>query len=155
MSAARLARRRCAAVGDLVKVLDFGVAKLADSTDLTRTGAVVGTPAYMAPEQAAGDPGLDHRADLYAIGVLAYELLTAGTLALVASSAFEASFASATDRSEKTVPRARTHPEPMMGKCFHPSTKRMIPPPPIGDEKISPMLRTQMPDTKCDPPARA
>ena len=73
------------------------------------------------------------------------------TLALVASSAFEASFASATDRPEKTVPRARTHPEPMMGKC-HPSTKRMIPPPPIGDEKISPMLRTQMPDTKCDPP---
>ena len=38
---------------------------------------------------------------------------------------------------EKTVPRARTHPEPMMGKCFHPpSTKRVIPPPPIGDEKI-------------------
>ena len=75
------------------------------------------------------------------------------TLALVASSAFEASFASATDRPEKTVSRARTHPQPMMGKCFHPpSTKRVIPPPPIGDEKISPMLRTQMPDTKSDPP---
>ena len=58
-------------------------------------------------------------------------------LALVASSAFEASFASATDTPEKTIPRARTHPEPMMGKCFHPpSTKRVIPPPPIGDEKI-------------------
>ena len=53
------------------------------------------------------------------------------------SSAFGASFASATDTPEKTIPRARTHPEPMMGKCFHPpSTKRVIQPPPIGDEKI-------------------
>ena len=61
-------------------VADFGVAKaVAESTGkgtLTSLGMALGTPAYMAPEQAAGDPNLDHRADLYAVGVLAYEMLT-------------------------------------------------------------------------------
>jgi eukaryotic-like serine/threonine-protein kinase len=60
-------------------VTDFGVAKaVTDSTGkgaLTSLGVALGTPAYMAPEQAAGDPNLDHRADLYAVGVLAYEML--------------------------------------------------------------------------------
>ena len=52
-------------------------ARDAEPTDatLTQLGTSIGTPAYMAPEQAAGDPGLDHRADLYAFGVLGYELL--------------------------------------------------------------------------------
>src|SRR5690606_3576083 len=44
-------------------------------TTLFRSGISLGTPAYMAPEQAAGDPATDHRADLYAWGVMAYELL--------------------------------------------------------------------------------
>ncbi len=61
-------------------VTDFGVAKaVAESTGhtgLTSTGVALGTPAYMAPEQAAADPNTDHRADIYAVGVLAYELLT-------------------------------------------------------------------------------
>ena len=60
-------------------VTDFGVAKaLSDavvSDTLTSAGLALGTPAYMAPEQAAGDPATDYRADLYAIGVIAYELL--------------------------------------------------------------------------------
>jgi eukaryotic-like serine/threonine-protein kinase len=71
--------------GDTVpKVLDFGVAKLtashgamAESSALTRDGAMVGTPAYMAPEQLAGDP-VDHRADIWAIGVMLYECLAGG-----------------------------------------------------------------------------
>jgi eukaryotic-like serine/threonine-protein kinase len=46
-----------------------------DETGLTRVGTSVGTPTYMAPEQAVGDPATDHRADLYALGVMAYELL--------------------------------------------------------------------------------
>src|SRR5438093_291217 len=61
-------------------VTDFGVAKAVSSssgaTALTSLGMALGTPAYMAPEQAAGDPNVDHRADLYAVGALGYELLT-------------------------------------------------------------------------------
>jgi hypothetical protein len=61
-------------------VTDFGVAKaVSEATGrhhLTTTGVALGTPAYMAPEQAAADPHLDARADIYAVGVVAYELLT-------------------------------------------------------------------------------
>jgi eukaryotic-like serine/threonine-protein kinase len=60
-------------------VTDFGVAKaLSESagSTLTSLGLALGTPAYMAPEQAVGDPHLDHRADIYATGILAYEMLT-------------------------------------------------------------------------------
>ncbi len=59
------------------KVTDFGLAKNVDHKSmLTRTGAVVGTPFYMPPEQARGDVDIDHRADVYALGVILYELLT-------------------------------------------------------------------------------
>src|SRR5262249_53889501 len=58
-------------------IADFGVAKaLGESSRLTSTGISIGTPAYMAPEQVAGDAKLDQRADLYAVGVVAYEMLT-------------------------------------------------------------------------------
>jgi len=64
-------------------VTDFGVAKAVASSSgagtLTSLGMALGTPAYMAPEQAAGDPTVDHRADLYAVGALGYELLAGRT----------------------------------------------------------------------------
>jgi eukaryotic-like serine/threonine-protein kinase len=61
-------------------VTDFGVAKALSAASPvqggTTTGMAIGTPAYMAPEQLAADPAADHRVDLYAVGLLAYELLT-------------------------------------------------------------------------------
>ena len=63
-------------------ITDFGVAKAisassdSDGGPTTSMGVALGTPAYMSPEQASADPNVDHRADIYAFGVLAYELLT-------------------------------------------------------------------------------
>jgi len=62
-------------------VIDFGVAKaLSAATDLagplTSIGMTIGTPAYMSPEQAVGDPAADHRTDIYALGAVTYEMLT-------------------------------------------------------------------------------
>jgi serine/threonine-protein kinase len=67
--------------GSHALVADFGVAKaLSASTNagssLTSLGVALGTPAYMAPEQAAADPAADHRADVYGVGAVAYEMLT-------------------------------------------------------------------------------
>jgi tetratricopeptide (TPR) repeat protein/tRNA A-37 threonylcarbamoyl transferase component Bud32 len=65
--------------GNHAVVTDFGVAKAvseaAGSQTLTSTGVALGTPAYMAPEQATADPHVDHRADIYAVGVVGYEVL--------------------------------------------------------------------------------
>jgi tetratricopeptide (TPR) repeat protein/tRNA A-37 threonylcarbamoyl transferase component Bud32 len=69
--------------GGTAVVTDFGIAKAIsmsraphDGATLTQLGTSIGTPAYMSPEQAAGDPDIDHRADIYAFGCMAYELLT-------------------------------------------------------------------------------
>ena len=68
--------------GHAAVVTDFGIAKAIslsrtqDNETLTSVGTAIGTPAYMAPEQAIGDPSTDHRADVYSFGCLAYELLT-------------------------------------------------------------------------------
>jgi len=66
--------------GSHALVTDFGVAKALSAAlpgvGVTTAGMAIGTPSYMAPEQLAGDPTADHRIDLYAVGLLAYELLT-------------------------------------------------------------------------------
>ena len=68
-------------------VADFGIARAAEEgTKLTATGIAVGTPAYMSPEQAMGDAEVDGRSDLYALGVVGYQLLT-GVLPFESASA--------------------------------------------------------------------
>lgn len=57
-------------------ITDFGLARLLDESGLSRTGDVMGTPAYMSPEQIQGLPSIDERSDLFSIGVILYELIT-------------------------------------------------------------------------------
>src|SRR6185436_17448800 len=61
---------------DQVKILDFGIAQRAGSTQLTRTGMLLGTPGYMAPEQARAGGQIDARADVFALGCVLFECLT-------------------------------------------------------------------------------
>jgi serine/threonine-protein kinase len=61
--------------GDVVTLTDFGIARASEGAALTSTRMVIGTPEYMSPEQSRGDP-MDHRTDLYALGVMLYEVLS-------------------------------------------------------------------------------
>ena len=70
------------------KILDFGIAKLMDAQGMTRTGLAYGTPLYMSPEQIQGHKDLDHRSDLYSLGVLMFVLLC-GRLPFEGEEAFQ------------------------------------------------------------------
>jgi serine/threonine-protein kinase len=72
--------REKAGVHDYVKIIDFGISKFnqlaGDGMKMTRTGAVMGTPYYMSPEQASGSAEADQRSDIYSVGVMLYEAVT-------------------------------------------------------------------------------
>jgi serine/threonine-protein kinase len=69
-----------AGIKDYVKIIDFGISKFSEqgatSPRMTRTGALMGTPHYMAPEQATGSTEIDRRTDIYAVGIIMYEAVT-------------------------------------------------------------------------------
>ncbi|MCC6623397.1 MAG: serine/threonine protein kinase [Deltaproteobacteria bacterium] len=97
---------------DVVKVLDFGLAtrpvheRIADAR-ATTAGAILGTPAYMAPEQVLGDPTIDGRADIYALGLVAWWLI-AGRDTFQATSASQVMFAHVNVDPEPPSAWART-----------------------------------------------
>jgi serine/threonine-protein kinase len=103
--------------GDFVKVVDFGLAKIRADTQqpsITSPGIVCGTPEYMSPEQARGDP-LDARSDLYAVGVILYQMLT-GRLPFEAESPTQVVLAHLTQppRDPREVAPERQIPAPIV-----------------------------------------
>ncbi len=105
--------------GSHALVTDFGVAKaLAASTSghagMTGVGIALGTPAYMAPEQAAGDSSTDHRADLYALGAMAYEMIS-GRPMFGERSAVQLLTAHATEKPESLARLAPAAPSELIG----------------------------------------
>lgn len=102
--------------GSHAVVTDFGVAKAISASlpavGMTTSGMAIGTPSYMAPEQLAGDPAADHRVDLYAVGLLAYELL-AGEAPFKASSPQETMAAQLT-RTPESITRRRPDAPPAL-----------------------------------------
>ncbi len=105
-----------------VVVMDFGLARLLDSHDgMTQTGAIVGTMEYMSPEQGLGKP-LDERSDLFAVGLIFYELLS-GKMPYKADSALASLLKRTHERAipvsehSSTIPRALSD---IVGKCLEP-----------------------------------
>ena len=105
-------------------VMDFGVAKaVSEATgrqNITTVGVALGTPTYMAPEQAVADPGLDHRVDIYALGVMGYELLL-GRPPFVGRTPQEVLAAHVTQQPDPIIPRRAAVPpslEAVLMRCL-------------------------------------
>ena len=101
---------------DEIKVMDFGIAKVLGGNGRTRTGASMGTPAYMAPEQIRGAKDADERADIYALGVTIYEML-AGRPPFVASPDSDSSF---------ELMEAQVHQAPPDPRDFYPDIPEAV-----------------------------
>ena len=101
-------------------VTDFGIAKaVSEATgaqQITTAGVALGTPAYMAPEQAVADPNVDHRADIYAVGVMAYEML-AGEPPFAGASP-QAVLSAHVTETPKAVTESRTTVSPELGAAI-------------------------------------
>ncbi|HEX5098123.1 MAG TPA: serine/threonine-protein kinase, partial [Polyangiaceae bacterium] len=100
---------------DFLKLLDFGISKFSSGPgglSMTRTGAVMGTPYYMAPEQAKGAKDIDHRVDLYAAGVILYEAL-AGRVPFLADTFNELLFKIVLEKPEPLA-KVAPHVDPVL-----------------------------------------
>ncbi len=112
--------------GGSAVVTDFGVAKALKAAtttageQLTGTGLAIGTPLYMAPEQASGDPNVDHRADIYAFGCLAYELFsgTAPFYGRTPSATIAAHLTEAPDPVERRRPAVPWQVATLVNRCL-------------------------------------
>ena len=119
-----------AATGELARIVDFGIAVLRDPDEsvagakLTSTGQVLGTPVYMAPEQAMGET-IDHRIDLFALGVIVYEML-AGVWPFEGN-AIEIAVANISKDPPPITTRAPgTDPDPMLERFAHKLMARQL-----------------------------
>ncbi|MEE2830505.1 MAG: serine/threonine-protein kinase, partial [Myxococcota bacterium] len=102
-----------------VKLMDFGIARLADDIQVTMTGALVGSPAYMSPEQATSQP-VDHRSDIFALGTVLYRMVT-GSLpfqgsnpSIVLKNIIEGTFDDPLDRVPSLSPQLAA----IIGRCL-------------------------------------
>ena len=92
-----------------VKLMDFGIARIVDDSHVTMTGALVGSPAYMSPEQAT-DTEVDHRSDLFALGIVLYRMVTGalpfrgGNPSVVLKAIIDGNFQSPTERVPSLSP---------------------------------------------------
>ncbi len=116
-----------------VMVTDFGIAKALTSTSgagpLTATGAALGTPHYMSPEQAAGERDIDGRSDLYSLGVVAYQMLT-GALPFEAPTVPGILFKQVTEAAPSILARAPECPEDLAScvmRCLEKDPERRWP----------------------------
>jgi len=155
--------------GDSAMVTDFGVAKAIDaaaggvdrpertsagdlSGPLTGLGVALGTPAYMAPEQASADPAVDSRADIYAFGVLAYELLT-GQPPFAGRPPSALLAAQVTELPEPVARRRPATPPPLAGLIMRCLEKRPADRPQTATEIVHALDDLATPSGGTQPPA--
>jgi serine/threonine protein kinase len=112
--------------GERVKVLDFGISKVksaeADGVRMTRTGQLVGTPLYMSPEQAKGEQDIDLRVDVYALGVMLYEMLV-GAPPSTGGTTSSCSGSTATSPRRPCARARKGSPRRSIGWCCAPSRR--------------------------------
>jgi TolB-like protein/tRNA A-37 threonylcarbamoyl transferase component Bud32 len=146
--------------GGAAMVTDFGVAKAVDAAGtqgaigVTSVGVALGTPAYMSPEQATADPHVDHRADLYAWGMMAYELI--GGQAPFAGRSLQATLAAHVTEVPEDIRRRRPAITPALGalimRCLE---KRPADRPQSADELVRTLDAIGTPSGGGSPPTSA
>ena len=141
------------------QVTDFGIAKAVTASAepgslVTSLGVALGTPAYMAPEQVVADPMLDHRADLYSVGAMAYEMLT-GVEMFGGRSAQATMAAQAIEQPERVELRRPSVPPALSGLVMRALEKHAADRPQSADEMLHVLENLATPSTGTTPPSVA